>query len=47
MLDIKRIKQNPEEVKELLAKRHGNFPIDELLALDESRRNESKTKCCI
>ena len=38
MLDIKRIKQNPEEVKELLAKRHGNFPIDELLALDEKRR---------
>ena len=38
MLDIKRIRQNPEEVKELLAKRHGNFPIDELLGLDEKRR---------
>ncbi|NLY45801.1 MAG: serine--tRNA ligase [Tissierella sp.] len=38
MLDIKRIRQNPEEVKDLLAKRHGNFPIDELLELDEKRR---------
>ncbi|MDR7869781.1 MAG: serine--tRNA ligase [Tissierellaceae bacterium] len=38
MLDIKRIRQNPEEVKEFLAKRHGNFPIDEILALDENRR---------
>ncbi len=38
MLDIKRIRQNPEEVKELLAKRHGDFPIDELVQLDEKRR---------
>ena len=38
MLDIKRIRQNPEEVKGLLSKRHGNFPIDELLDLDEKRR---------
>ena len=38
MLDIKRIRQNPEEVKELLGKRHGSFPIDELLELDEKRR---------
>lgn len=38
MLDIKRIRQNPEEVKELLSKRHGDFPIDDLLELDEKRR---------
>ena len=38
MLDIKRIRQNPDEVKELLAKRNGDFPIDELLELDEKRR---------
>lgn len=38
MLDIKRIRQNPEEVKNLLARRHGNLPIDELLELDEKRR---------
>ena len=38
MLDIKRIRQNPQEVKEALEKRHGNFPIDDLLELDEKRR---------
>lgn len=38
MLDIKRIRANPEEVKRLLAKK-GEFPaIDELLRLDEKRR---------
>lgn len=38
MLDIKRIRMNPEEVKEALAKRHGEFPIDEVLKLDEEKR---------
>ena len=38
MLDIKKIRQNPQEVKEALEKRHGNFPIDDLLELDEKRR---------
>ena len=38
MLDIKRIRINPEEVKEALAKRHGNFPIDQVIGLDERRR---------
>lgn len=38
MLDIRRIRANPEEVKAALEKRHGNFPIDELLKLDDERR---------
>ena len=38
MLDIRRIRQNPEEVKNLLARRHGDFPIDQVLELDEERR---------
>ena len=43
MLDIKRIRSNPEEVKEALAKRQGDFPIDEVIELDEKRR-ETLTK---
>ncbi|MBC8590371.1 serine--tRNA ligase [Wansuia hejianensis] len=39
MLDLKRIRMNPEEVKKALQKRHGNYPIDEVLELDEKRRN--------
>ena len=38
MLDIRRIRKNPEEVKKALGKRHGDFPIDEVLELDENRR---------
>ncbi len=38
MLDIKRIRANKEEVKEALAKRNGQFPIDEVIELDEERR---------
>ena len=40
MLDIKRIRNNPEEVKEALAKRYsGEYPIDEIVNIDEERRN--------
>ncbi|NLK44595.1 MAG: serine--tRNA ligase [Tissierellia bacterium] len=39
MLDIRRIRSNPEEVKKALEKRHGDFPIDKLLQLDEKRRS--------
>lgn len=38
MLDLKRIRMNPEEVKEALAKRNGEFPIDQVLELDGKRR---------
>lgn len=38
MLDIKRIRANAEEVVDALKKRHGNFPIDRVLELDEHRR---------
>ncbi len=38
MLDLKRIRTNPEEVKLALSKRHGSYPIDEVLNLDETRR---------
>ena len=39
MLDIRRIRQNPEELKEMLAKRNANLNIDDLLQLDEKRRD--------
>ncbi len=38
MLDIKRIRENPDQVKEALLKRGEDFPIDEVLELDEKRR---------
>ncbi len=40
MLDIKRIKEDPEKAKKQLATRNGNFDdkIDELIALDGERR---------
>lgn len=38
MLDIKKIRMNPDEVLKALEKRHGNFPIDQVLELDEERR---------
>lgn len=38
MLDIKRIRKNPEEVLEALKKRHGSFPIEGLLEEDKKRR---------
>ncbi len=38
MLDIRRIRSNPKEVVNALKKRHGNFPIDKVVELDEKRR---------
>lgn len=38
MLDIKRIRSNPEEVIKALAKRKGDYPINKVLELDERRR---------
>lgn len=38
MLDIRRIRMNPEEVIKALEKRKGTFPIDKVLELDEKRR---------
>lgn len=38
MLDIKRIRMNSEEIKKALEKRHGDYPIDKVLELDEKRR---------
>ena len=38
MLDIRRIRMNPEEVVKSLEKRQGNFPIDTVLELDGKRR---------
>jgi len=38
MLDIRRIRKNPDEVKNALKKRNEDFPIDKLLNLDEERR---------
>lgn len=38
MLDIKRIRKDKEEVLKALEKRYGNYPIEELLKVDEERR---------
>ena len=38
MLDIRRIRSNPQEVKDALNKRNGEFPIDDVIELDEKRR---------
>ena len=38
MLDIKRIRNNPEEIVEALKKRRGQYPIQKLLDTDEKRR---------
>ncbi len=39
MLDIKRLRTDKEGVVKALEKRHGDFPIQELLVADEKRRN--------
>ncbi len=39
MLDIRRIRKDPEGVKKALEKRHGDYPIDKVLELDKKRRN--------
>jgi seryl-tRNA synthetase len=38
MLDIRKVRANPEAVKEALKKRNASFPIDEVLAVDTERR---------
>ncbi len=39
MLDIRMIRSNPEEVKRRLARRKKRYRIDELVVMDEERRN--------
>ena len=39
MLDIRRIRMNPEEIIQSLEKRHGDFPINKVLEIDEKRRS--------
>ena len=39
MLDIKRIRSNPDQVKEALRKRQGDYPIDKVLEIDKQRRS--------
>jgi seryl-tRNA synthetase len=38
MLDIKIVRDRPDEVRTALARRHGQFPIDELLEVDQQLR---------
>ena len=38
MLDIKFIRENPDVIKQSVAKRHGNVDVDYLLEVDEKRR---------
>lgn len=39
MLDVRKIRSNPEAVREALNKRKGDFPIHKVIELDEKRRN--------
>jgi seryl-tRNA synthetase len=39
MLDIKFIKENPDLIKEAVQKKHLSFDVDQLLALEEKRKN--------
>ena len=39
MLDIKRIRQNPQELIDALKKRNSSIDVTELLQLDETRRD--------
>lgn len=41
MLDLKFIRENTESVKQAIANRHTDAPIDEILALDERRRKNN------
>jgi seryl-tRNA synthetase len=43
MLDIKRIRNNPEEINELLKRRDPDLSIDKVIELDEKRRGILKT----
>lgn len=39
MLDIRRIRSNPEYVKEALSKRNKDYPIDKVLEIDKEKRS--------
>ena len=39
MLDIKLIRENPEKINELLKRRNPELSINEVIAIDEERRN--------
>ncbi len=43
MIDIKIVREKPEEVKKMLEKRHSNYPLDKLIKADKKWR-ELKTK---
>jgi len=43
MIDIKLIRERPEEVKKMLQKRHSNFPINKLIEKDTQWRQLKKT----
>ena len=40
MLDIKWIRENPDEVRKMLENRGYDYPLDELLRLDTLRRQK-------
>ncbi|MBL3572288.1 MAG: serine--tRNA ligase [Synergistaceae bacterium] len=39
MLDIRWVRENPDVVRQMLENRRTTFPLDELISLDEKRRN--------
>ncbi len=40
VFDVKLIRENPEEVRKMLEKRHSSFPLDELIKKDEEWRKK-------
>ena len=43
MLDMNFVRENPDAVKEALAKRHSKIDLDAFLELDKQRREVSAT----
>ena len=39
MIDIKLLREHPEQVRDMLSKRNMEFPLDDLIRLDEERRS--------
>ena len=39
MLDIRLIRENPDKINELLKRRNPNLSIDEVIDIDQKRRN--------
>ena len=42
MIDIRILRKNPDAIRDALSKRHDEFPLDDILQLDEQYRKLSQ-----